>query len=86
MKEFQAKINSLENNQVVIGRLGKHGRDQIEWGCWKKIPLYVQKYKGRVVCLTPTSDAWAEFGMCDMQESENGIFMDAEEYCLEIKI
>lgn len=49
------KLDDLTNGQVVRYRIGRAGRNDVEWGPWKTGPLYVgrrdkdlpKKFRGR---------------------------------------
>lgn len=77
-------ISKLENNQTIRYRLGKHGEHSVKWSEWKIGKIYVAKFRGNIVTLTPVGESWAEYN--PQRDYHGNGFFDCEEWCMEIDL
>lgn len=82
------KIGELQDGQVVRARWGRAGEEDVNWGPWKDVPLYIQRHKDRVTCIALKDINWAEYGPDDFNPDyanpKFGVFL-AEDYYLQIE-
>ncbi len=83
------KIADLKDGQVVRARVGRAGRESVEWQEWKDYFLYVQRNKkGEIVIITLHRSGWAEYSPDDYEPPTGyhpyGVFL-AEDYYMEIE-
>ena len=81
-------LATWEDGHVAEYRIGRAGRNAVEWEAWKRGPFYVQKHQDVVVCLTPRDEQTAEYNprnaICG--EKNGNITLNIEDYYLEIKL
>jgi hypothetical protein len=83
------KISELLNGQIVRARLGRFGRNGIDWSTWQNLELYVERYKNKVVGLTvrkgsydeEVHETWAEYRPSDW----DGDTFSAEDYFMQVE-
>jgi hypothetical protein len=80
------KIQDLQNGQIVRYRMGRYQDDlpAPDWGAWRNGPLYVQRFKGVAVTLTPRNDNWADYDPRRDKPSYGGT-LECEGYYLQIE-
>ena len=77
---FENIKDKLSNGHIVNARLGRAGRNDVKWHEPKDYTLYIQKFNGRIVVISPSAD-WAEYSIDDY--CGNNLFL-CEDYYMEI--
>jgi hypothetical protein len=94
-------VSDLKDGQVVRARWGRAGKEDVDWGSWRDVELYVQmfvnkKTKEPEICAVALRNwTWAEYGPRDFIEAkdayQNGVrgapngVFLVEDYYLEIE-
>lgn len=78
----RTEIQALENGQQVHVRLSRAGRDQWEPEYEGRVTLYVQRFNGTAVTITPREYGWAEADPRRDIEADGSVIV--EDYMMEI--
>ncbi len=82
------QIHDAGDGCVVTARVGRAGRDAVEWTQWQKFTLYVQKDPIGMVCgIGIRNFGWADYDPrgLDATVGDNGVLeLLAEDYYMEI--
>jgi hypothetical protein len=81
MKRIEEK---LENGHKIKGKLGFYveHKSEPDWIYEGEIELYVERYKGKIVTITPKNEAWAEYVLDDYSEEDK--CFEAEGYYMKV--
>ena len=77
------QIQDLRNGQAVRARWGRAGEEDVNWGPWQDVTLFVQRHKDRIVAISLVDVPWAEYGPGDFNRNYS-VFL-VEDYYLEIE-